>query len=332
VGNGGASQTGAGGTQQAVGQTAVGEPTQAPLYATVPNIAGGVSNNFPIVPGSTINTKIQLQVVTTDLANDASFASIKANTVALVIAEAGGMITASDILDVMVETRVNRNRVRRQSKTTSVTVVMEEVVPLFAATAAAESIHSAADATDFGIGFVVDGFNFVIGAVERVIDVSDPADSVRSHHSAHDHSAHDQDHSARDHSSRNGHNVAAIRQGAESASNGGSRWIVHGFGALLGVVGTVVWIKYRGERPLNSTNAGGDGPTENSLLLSTSSLSTLESPTSRLESGYRTQFITSPSQAEGRATMSPRRRSPRGAGRASASPTNKLARPDTFSM
>jgi len=93
IGNGGTGQTG-GGAQQGGSQAGVGEPTQAPVHSTIPNIAGGSSSNFPIVPGSAINNKIQLQVVTTDLANAASLANIKANTVLLIVAESGGMITS----------------------------------------------------------------------------------------------------------------------------------------------------------------------------------------------------------------------------------------------
>jgi hypothetical protein len=121
---------------------------------------------------------IQLQVVTTDLANAANLASIKANTVSLIVAESGGMITASDIFDVLIGTSVNRRRVRRQSLAISVTVVMKETVPLFATTAVAESIQSAADATELGVGFDVDGFNFVIGAVEKVIATSTSASAA----------------------------------------------------------------------------------------------------------------------------------------------------------
>jgi hypothetical protein len=62
IGNGGTGQTG-GGAQQGGGQAGVGEPTQAPVHSTVPNIAGGSSSNFYIVPGYAINNEIQFQVV-----------------------------------------------------------------------------------------------------------------------------------------------------------------------------------------------------------------------------------------------------------------------------
>jgi hypothetical protein len=55
---------------------------------------------------------------------------------------------------------------------------MEEMVPLFATTAVAESIHSAAVATALGVGFDVDGFNFVICAVEKVLAISTSASAA----------------------------------------------------------------------------------------------------------------------------------------------------------
>jgi hypothetical protein len=133
--------------------------------------------------------------------------------------------------------------------------------------------------------------------------------------------------------SKNGHKVASLQGTGSSLSGVESRWIGYGLGVLFGVVGAIIWTKYRGRGSRNSTNMG-DGPTETTSLLSKTSWVALETPTSRLESGLRpSKCITNPREARYHAGISPRRRSPRAVGRAGASPISKPDDlPNTISM
>jgi hypothetical protein len=162
----GSQQTGGGGQQQG--------PTQAPVFATVPNIVGGFSANFPVVlsTDASPNNHIQLLFTTTDLLNAVDLAAIKIQAAAMAVLQSDGVITADDILEVqVVQTVVNRagDRPQRRSTTTMViTLVMKDTVPLVATTAVAESIQTAA-VSDSGFSFNVDGFDFVFSGIGQVV-------------------------------------------------------------------------------------------------------------------------------------------------------------------